>query len=367
MSDLSSSQPSSSAVPPPGNAVPSFPRPQLVPLRALPSGEDEALPGLVALGPVASERKARDWALVLQSMSIWHAIRRSYAGWVVLVRDQDYASAAQSIDNYEAENRDWPPRPARERTRHASSMTIPVVFALLAAFFLVTGPVAGGSFWFDRGIAVSERVLSTQPWRAVTALTLHADAVHVLGNAISGTVFASAVQRRLGAGGAALAVLATGVAGNLANAFYHQLTGTQHASLGASTAVFGAIGLLAATQLVLDRPARGAGAGNARSRWIQAAGPIVGGFALLGALGAGGERTDLGAHLFGFLAGVVLGLAVAFPLRRATLTVDVASGQHGHEVALGAGAPRRWVQTTLGAIAAAIVVVSWQLALTHAR
>ena len=34
-----------------------------------------------------------------------------------------------------------------------------------------------------------------------TALTLHADAVHVLGNAISGAVFGSAVNRRLGPGG----------------------------------------------------------------------------------------------------------------------------------------------------------------------
>jgi membrane associated rhomboid family serine protease len=353
---------STPARPPP----PAFPAPQVVPLRPLavrPEGEEPLFPGLVAIGPVASERKARDWALVLQSMSTWHVIRRSLGGWVLLVRDEDYAGASRSIDHYEAENRDWPPRPTRERARHASSATIPVVFALLAAFFLVTGPVAGGSIWFDRGIAVSERVLFGQPWRAVTALTLHADAVHVLGNAISGTVFASAVQRRLGAGGAALAVLASGVAGNLANAFYHHLTHDAHASLGASTAVFGAIGVLAATQLVLDRSSRDAGRASRPRSWLQAAGPIVGGFALLGALGAGGERTDLGAHLFGFLAGVLIGLAVAFPLRRSTHAVDMATSRQGHEVAIGAGAPRWWVQTTLGAIAAAVVVVSWQLAL----
>ncbi|MFT3773186.1 MAG: rhomboid family intramembrane serine protease [Minicystis sp.] len=340
--------------------VPAFPAPQLVPLRPLVAAgeQDEALPGLVALGPVASERKARDWALVLQSMSIWHAIRRSYAGWVVLVNDADYAAAAQSIDKYEAENRDWPPRPTRERARHASSATIPVIFGLLVAFFLVTGPVASGSFWFDRGIAFSERVLTNQPWRAVTALTLHADSVHVLGNAISGTAFVSILQRRIGAGGAALAVLASGVAGNVANAVYHQVVHGPHASLGASTAIFGAIGLLASTQLVLHRPESAP-----RRTWIDFARPIVGGFALLGALGAGGERTDLGAHLFGFLAGLLIGVVVAFPLRRATLAVDVASGHHGHEVSLGSGAPRWWVQTTLGAIAAAIVVVSWQMAL----
>jgi membrane associated rhomboid family serine protease len=329
---------------------------------------EDLFPGYVALGPVAGERKARDWALVLQSMSIEHAIRRGYAGWILLVRDADYARAAQSIDGYEAENRDWPPRPARERSRHAGSPVVPAMFAVLVAFFLVTGPAGANSFWFERGVAVSSQVLTSEPWRAVTALTLHADSMHVLGNAVSGTVFVSAVQRRLGAGGAALAVLATGVAGNVANAVYHHLHGAFHASLGASTAVFGAIGLLAATQLVLHRadPER-------RRTWMDVAAPIVGGFALLGALGAGGgsydghehaaRNVDLGAHLFGLLAGLLIGLGVAFPLRRATLAVDVATGRHGHEVALGGGSPRWWVQTALGAIALAIVVVSWQLAL----
>ncbi|APR76392.1 Rhomboid family protein [Minicystis rosea] len=357
MSDSASPHASDRAAVPASPAFPSASR--LVPLRPLAApDQDEALPGLVALGPVPSERKARDWALVLQSMSIWHAIRRSYAGWVILVNDSDYAAASQSIDNYEAENRDWPPRPTRERARHASTATIPIIFGLLVAFFVITGPVSSGSFWFDRGIAFSERVLTTQPWRAVTALTLHADSVHVLGNAISGTAFVSILQRRIGAGGAALAVLASGIVGNVANAFYHQVTHGQHASLGASTAIFGAIGLLAATQLVLHRPEA-----SPRRTWLDLARPIVGGFALLGALGAGGERTDLGAHLFGFLAGLIIGVAVALPLRRATVAVDVGSGHYGHDVSLGSGAPRWWVQTVLGAIAAAIVVVSWQMAL----
>jgi rhomboid protease GluP len=344
----------------PSAALVRLPLVPLAPAAPAAGALDEPLAGLVALGPVPGERKVRDWALVLQSMSIWHVIRRSHAGWILLVRDADYAAAAQSIDNYEAENRDWPPRPTRERARHASSPTIPLVFAALCAFFLVTGPVAAGSVWFTRGVAVSSRVLTTEPWRAVTALTLHADALHVLGNAVSGTIFVSAVQRRIGGGGAALAVLATGVLGNLANAVYHHLAGGDHASLGASTAIFGAIGLLAATELVLHRadPDR-------RRGWMDVIAPIVGGFALLGALGSGdGDgRTDVGAHLFGLLAGLVIGLGLAFPLRRATRTVDMATGHQAHEVALGAGAPRWWVQTGLGAAAAAMVVVSWQLAL----
>ncbi len=340
--------------------VPQVDARRLPPHAASPTlGVPEALAGLTAIGPVASERKARDWALVLQSMSVWHVIRRSQAGWVLLVNDANYQAASASIDRYEADNRDWPPHRTRERPRHAASPVIPMIFAALVLFFLVTGPDRPGSPWFAHGVAVSSQVLSSAPWQAVTALTLHADGMHVLGNAVSGGIFASAVQRRIGSGGAALAVLASGILGNVANAFYHErILGVDHQSIGASTAIFGAIGLLAATELVLHR-----GDALRRRSWVELAAPIVGGFALLGALGSGDGRTDLGAHLFGFLAGVGLGLVAAFPLHRATLAFDVASGRPGHDVALGAGAPRGWVQAALGGLAGAIVVVAWELAL----
>ena len=123
-----------------------FTMPALAPRRdraaAAPAADEDAFAGLTALGPVQHERKARDHALVLQSMSIWHVIRRSYVGWVLLVRDADYAAASSAIDGYEEENRDWPPRPVRERPRHAASPVTPLLFLTLIAFFLVTGPAA---------------------------------------------------------------------------------------------------------------------------------------------------------------------------------------------------------------------------------
>ncbi|AUX23607.1 uncharacterized protein SOCEGT47_041340 [Sorangium cellulosum] len=304
--------------------------------------EDHGL-GLTAIGPITPERKIREWALVLQSSELWHAVRYTSAGWVLLVRDEDYALAASSIDRYEAENRDWPPRRPRERPRHPPSPVAAILFAAAALFFfLVTGPASGGGAWFRRGASVADLVIGPEPWRAITALTLHADSGHVLGNVISGTVFASAVQRRLGPGGGALAVVASGTLGNLANALWHESMGQHHASIGASTAVFGAIGLLAATQLVLDRAQDSAG-GERRSL-IQIAAPLAGGLALLGALGAS-PRSDLGAHLFGLLSGVVIGLVAGLALR---------------------GRPARarpLVQVALGAAAVTILLGAWQVAL----
>src|SRR5262249_41301688 len=139
------------------------------------------------------------------------------------------------------------PRPVRERPRHAGAPFAPIVFAALAVFFLVTGPVAGGARWFSHGAAVAGLVVMAQPWRAVPALPLHADSVHVIGNVISGAIFGTGVDRRLGPGASALAILASGFAGNLANALWHARTGSGgHATIGASTAVFGAVGILAA-------------------------------------------------------------------------------------------------------------------------
>ncbi|MFO0756124.1 MAG: rhomboid family intramembrane serine protease [Byssovorax sp.] len=321
---------------------------------------DDYLPGLMAIGPVPGERKARELALVLQSMSIWHALRRSGMGWVVLVRESDYRKAQHAVDHYEAENRDWPPRPTRERARFPTSPLIPLMFAALVAFYFVTGPAALNSRWFYRGTAVADLVLTSEPWRAVTALTLHADSVHVLGNVISGSVFGSALHRRLGAGATALGVVASGAVGNLLNALWHQrVTGQDHASIGASTAVFGLVGLLAATQLVLHRPEK-----KQRS-FTDIAAPVVGGLALLGALGSGGEHTDLGAHFFGLFAGFVLGLGAAFPLRRTSLAIERDHAYATPSVSLGSGAPKGWVQVVLGAVAMSIVIASWQLAFRH--
>jgi rhomboid protease GluP len=309
--------------------------------------------GLTAIGPVTNDRQAREWALVLQSMTIWHAMRRSVHGWVLLVRDEDYERASASIERYETENRDWPPPRARERLRFARSPVALLTFLALAAFFLVTGP-ARPVRWFTRGQSVADLVLSSEPWRAVTALTLHADAMHVMGNVISGAIFGAAVQRRLGPGGGSLAILASGVAGNLANALWHQARGQGgHVSFGASTAVFGAVGILATTQMFVDRSQRPAGE---RRGWLEVVAPIVGGLALLGALGAG-PRSDLGAHLYGFLAGAVVGLVAALaqarPWRR--------------DAKVDRQPPRWWVQAVLGAVATAVVLVSWQLAVPLAR
>jgi rhomboid protease GluP len=294
-------------------------------------------PTTFAVGPVHDPRKLREWTLVLTSMSIAHAVRARAPGEppgnFILVAASERARALRAIELYEAENRDWPPHRERERLPYARTLAAPLVMSLLVAFFAVTGPVASGSTWFSHGTASSERILHGELWRAVTALTLHADTLHVVGNALSGSIFLSAVNRRLGDGRGPLLVLVSGAVGNLMNAVWYR---TAHLSIGASTAVFSAVGVLAATQLVLDR-------GHVQRTWVERAAPVVGGLALLGTLGAS-PHSDLLAHLFGLVAGLVIGLAT---------TLRFASG----------GRSRPWVQAACALSAIAIVVGSWALAL----
>jgi rhomboid protease GluP len=174
-----------------------------------------------------------------------------------------------------------------------------VISALLLAFFAVTGPRDLGVLWFERGSADADRILHGEPWRVVTALSLHADLAHVLGNALAGTLFIGAVCGALGVGLGGALVLASGGLGNLANALFH---GSHHTSVGASTAIFGALGILT-TLGVTRRRRRGIGGRRALA-------PIAAGLALLAMLGTSG-RADLWGHLFGLVAGAVLALTCA--------------------------------------------------------
>lgn len=309
--------------------------------------------GVTVLGPVASRVVARDHGLVLSSMGIPHQVRSIPGGWILVVRDRDYARASSAIDRYDEENRDWPPRRTKDAPRFPVSPVFAVGFLALAAFFaFVTGPVAHPhGAWFAEGRSVAAQI-GSEPWRAVTALTLHADGGHIMGNVVSGTIFGTAVGRRLGPGLGALAVVASGALGNAANAVYYLTRGEQHASIGASTAVFGAVGILAATQLVALAFPGGEHRGESHPRrWYEWAAPVMGGLGLLGALGAS-PSSDLGAHGFGLVAGLIVGLLAAASLGLAGRMMRRPSQRS------------RWsvLQLTSGAAAIATVVGSWALA-----
>ncbi len=279
---------------------------------------------------VAAERKlAEEWALVLIAEGLSPSVRRSSEGYVLGVPVEEAERAVAALASYEREN-PTEPHEGDEAGGYAHVVTALAVAGALVVFFFVTGAGDSMVHWFQRGSADVERILHGEVWRTVTALTLHADIGHVLANAIAGAVFLAAACRALGPGLGCALVLLAGAGGNYVNALFH---GSFHVSVGASTSVFGAVGVLGGLGVVRRRRKGVRG----RLAWM----PIVAGLALLAMLGMGGERVDLWAHLFGFLVGGVMGVLVAFAVPRP---------------------PGLRVQWVLGGATLAVVLYCWTLA-----
>src|SRR5690606_35044892 len=118
-----------------------------------------------------------------------------------------------------------------------------VYAALLLFMFVVVRQAPFGFDWLGAGRLEADAVRGGQWWRPLTALTVHVEFGHVAGNVAVGSCFGYFVARYAGPGGGGLAVLAAGFLGNLVTAYLQAGT---HRSIGASTAVFAALGLLTA-------------------------------------------------------------------------------------------------------------------------
>jgi membrane associated rhomboid family serine protease len=245
-----------------------------------------------------------EWATVLAAGGIPHRLRSRLDGWALIVAARDADAARETLDAYDRENiadttsASGDPVPP---VRGAAALGV-AVGLLLIGFFAVTGARANRSAWFERGGADAKRIVSGEWWRTVTALTLHADAPHVVGNAAASVVLVGAASHQFGPGVGLWLVLLAGTGGNALTAVAY---GTHHDSVGASTAMFGAIGILAAGRVV----SRGRHPAT-RKRWMIVAASL----ALLALLGTSPDA-DLLGHLFGLLLGGVLGVAAAPALR----------------------------------------------------
>ncbi|MEP2776661.1 MAG: rhomboid family intramembrane serine protease [Luteolibacter sp.] len=140
-----------------------------------------------------------------------------------------------------------------------------------------------------------------QWWRPFTALFLHGDAPHIIGNLATGAVFGMLVSKSIGPWRGWALILLAGTAGN---ALTSLVTWPEHfSSLGASTAVFGALGILSGIGLVENFRE------TSRRAWIPTVAPLLAGIVLLGWLGgaAPGSGIDVFGHVFGFASGVIAG------------------------------------------------------------
>ncbi len=286
----------------------------------------------VPLRATSDRKLVEEWELVLLAQGLSPIVRHSSEGFLLSVPEDEAETAQASLSAYESENPKKPVERDHQPVQPPDWLTGLIVAGLLLVFYSVTTTLGTALPWFQRGSASAQQILAGELWRSVTALTLHADAVHALSNAAAAVLFVSVVSGILGAGLGCALVLMAGALGNVANAF---LQGPYHMAVGASTAVFGALGLLAGMGLIRRRRAAGP---RRRAWWL----PFAAALALLAMLGTTGERVDVWAHLLGLFSGVLLGslTAAATPKRPGSIS------QWGY-----------------GSAAAAMLVYSWIRAL----
>jgi rhomboid protease GluP len=259
---------------------------------------------MVEAGRYARLAEARESSLALAAKDMAYAIERDGEEWVLRVEESVAEIARAELANFEAEQREQPLAAAAEPVEKSPTLPLFVAGWMLCGFFFAQQML--GPSWTERGVANNAAMLGRgEWWRAFTALTLHGDLGHLMANLGSGLLFAAFLLPQFGTGATWLLIVLAGAVGNAINAWGYR--GEPHHSIGASTAVFGALGLLVGSELFARwrLPAT-------RGRW-QLVLPVGAGLALLAYLGVGEEhgRVDFMAHWWGFAAGIPLGCAAA--------------------------------------------------------
>ncbi len=247
------------------------------------------------------EKQADTYSLVLYSMGIPNNVHRKNNAFTVTVDESDFTAAIEAVWRYRVENPTTaPPLPSAKRGFHAISLSgLFVSLLLFTVHAAVVTSSAPGDYITQFG-ANARRIMGGEAYRCVTALLLHADGAHLAGNMVALVLFGDVLCQIAGVGVTWMMILVCGTLGNLINAAFHE---TGHLSIGASTSVFGAVGMLCAIRAV--------NAARTGHGWKDVVLALGGGIALLAFLGTS-ARSDMGAHLFGFLVGIGLGGVYGF-------------------------------------------------------
>ncbi len=290
---------------------------------------------LIEVGRYARLAEARERGLVVAARELPHWIKREGNEWVLRVEEGAAQEAARELAAFEVEERARPAARTVLPVEKIPTLSLYVAAWVLATFFFLQQWL--GPNWEERGVAESRAILRGEWWRTVTALTLHADAAHIGANLMTGLLFAAFALPRLGTGVTWLAIVLSGALGNAINAWGYR--GEWHGTIGASTACFGALGILMGVEVFARwrEP-------QTRSRW-QLVLPLGAGIGLLAFLGVGeeGRNIDYMAHCWGFVVGAAEGAVLEAARIRQRLTLRM--------------------QRVLAWAALALVAVAWAVAL----
>ncbi len=283
---------------------------------------------IVSIYESRSQKRCMEYALVLLAMGIRCGVLPRDNAFGLEVHAQDADRAQEQIRLYVRENRAWPPRFDPRLGVNDGLACACLYGATILLINILQREQVFVLDWWRAGISHAGPIQAGEWWRAVTALSLHADSVHLVGNLVFGLGFGYLAGELLGWGLAWSGMLLAGALGNALNAFV-QAPG--HTSVGASTAVFATLGILS-TYIWNRRRSH-------INRWV----PFAGGVALIAFIGMGGERTDVFAHFAGFGSGCLSGLIYGMLETRSLLAA--------------------WHKHALGVAASLFFVLAWTLAL----
>ena len=290
----------------------------------------------VTAGPIPgppSRSRVQLWALVLDARSVPCRLEHDAGGGACWCRPATLTGPAKSCGSLRRKTANRPPVAPPAHPLAENTLATLSVLVLLATFHNltqldVTLPAFSQPDWVGLGNAQAARILDGQWWRLVTALTLHADTLHLVSNLAIWRHLCRIPLPRARLRGLAWSLLLGGRSPRQPGQCIRATPG--HSSVGASTTVFGAVGILAALSLVRYRQ-------QLQRRWPL---PVASALALLALLGTEGKTPHLGAHLFGFLFGMCLAPITEYLLGRY-------------------GCPGRLLNALLALLSAVVVVAAW--------
>jgi len=252
-----------------------------------------------------NRREAFDWGLVLASQNIDAIIERSpeTGKYIILVPESDYLRAIEQLRIYQVENLHFRPAYRIEIAKNLFDGRSILWAAAMVLIYLID--TESKIDLRAAGIMHKSAVLNGEWWRLFTAVCLHNDLSHLASNITTGFILLGIAIVYYGAGLSILLTFLSGVVGNLTGLFLHT---QDYYGLGASGMVTGALGLLAASgwfSVESESP----------SKIKFSVARLVAAFMLFILIGVN-PKSDIQAHLGGFISGLFLGILTTKILKK---------------------------------------------------
>ncbi len=235
--------------------------------------------------------------LILTSVSIKNSVNKNNNDlWDISVDEENYQRSIRIMSTYFFENkvRDRLENFRKPKRIEIISSLTGILILYIFFYFVSLNTNKEKVIWLYNSSATD--ILNGEFYRIVTSLFLHSDFLHLLSNSVFLFFFSIHIFAYTGSRIGWFLILFSGATGNFLNAVMYKY---YHHSIGSSTAVFGALGILVSIHAYSQMNT----SGLKQKTWI----PIASGFALLCLTGTGGENVDIMAHLWGFITGVFTG------------------------------------------------------------